>query len=287
MFEEADGRSCGLTGEHDSVVVRAYRTKNYGTEYSEGFEHPLSPYYRQSAKHSTKLPVHPRPGGITYRHWSGLVVPSGDGLRDPAQVIRHWPERCREEAPTRMVAFGYDMDNMKARAWVESEVPLWLLSDEGARGLLRQFIAFTTKGADTVARLLTRSVKAALFERTGDAPGDFGFIAERFFRETEAAFHGVLDEAVSSIKNHPDADDPSVSVREAWLPVMMKAALRLFDEYAPSDGLEDRAMHRHVRAQFLLTLALAGQGKSGRSLLKDLMVPVSTSARSHQGDQAA
>lgn len=287
LFEEEDGRSCGLTGEHDSVVVRAYRTRNYGTDYSEGFSHPLTPYYRQNAKQTTRLPVHPRPGGISYRHWPGLVFPGDDGLREPAQVVRHWPERRNVVARMRVVAFGYDMDNMKARAWVESEMPLWLLSDEGARDMLRQFVALATEGAGTVSRLLTRAVKAALFERPGDAPGDFGFIAERFYRATEAAFHGALDEAARSIESEPDADDPPVSVRKAWLPIMARAALRLFDEYAPSDGLEDRAMHRHVQARFLLTLALAGRGAAGRSLFKDLGIPIPAPARAREGGRAA
>ena len=47
---------------------------------------------------------------------------------------------------------------------------------------------------------------------------------------------------------------------------MADVALRLFDEYAPTDGLEDRNMERHVKARFFLTLALVGRGKQGRSL---------------------
>ena len=92
LFEDPSGRSCGLTGAQDSVIVKSYRTRNYGTDYSEGFEHPLTPYYRQKAG-APKLPVHPRPGGISYRLWPGLVVQSSDKLRDPAQVLRHWHER--------------------------------------------------------------------------------------------------------------------------------------------------------------------------------------------------
>ena len=115
-FEEAQGRRCGLTSVEDSVVVAGYRTRNYGTNYSEGFEHPLTPYYRQKASAASKLPVHPAPGGISYRLWPGLVVPSKDGLREPAQTIRSWSSRAPRNSRTRFVAFGYDMDNMKARA---------------------------------------------------------------------------------------------------------------------------------------------------------------------------
>ena len=286
VFEEAQGQPCGLTGVRDSSVVRTYRSKNYGTDYSEGFAHPLTPYYRQNTKQTARLPVHPRPGGISYRLWPGLVVPSGDGLRDPAQAVRRWPERALDgSARMRIVAFGYDMDNMKARAWVESEMPLWLLPDKGTRSLLEAFVRQTTQGAGTVARLLTGAVKSALHQRPTDAPGDRGFIAERFFRETEAPFHEVVDDAAMAIKGDPNSDDPTLALRGRWVPAMAEAALRLFDEYAPADGLQERAMHRHVKARFHLTIALAGRGAAGRSLFKDLDIPFPAQAR--KGERAA
>ena len=37
-------------------------------------------------------------------------------------------ERCA------FLAFGYDMDNMKARGWVEAEWPLWILDSESGPG---------------------------------------------------------------------------------------------------------------------------------------------------------
>ena len=107
LFENAKDRSCGLTGDKDSAIVAGYRTRNYGTDYSEGFEHPLTPYYRAQAGSPTKLPVHPKPGGISYRLWPGLVFESSDKLRDPAQVVRHWHERTPRRDGTRLIAFGY------------------------------------------------------------------------------------------------------------------------------------------------------------------------------------
>lgn len=269
LFEEADGRCCGLTGERDSFLVRTYRTKNYGTHYSEAFAHPLTPYYRRKEKPTIGLPVHPRPGGISYRHWPGLVFPSADGLRDAAQTVRHWRERRHEvSAPMRMLAFGYDMDKMKARAWVESEMPLWLLNDEDARIQFARFVDDMINGAGTVAGRLTSAVKEALYERPTDAHGDYGYIAERFYRDTEAEFHHMLDEAAETFASDLDVDDPVIPLRRTWLRVMKDAALQLFDAYAPSNGLEHRAMHRHVKARFMLTRVLAG-----RRLFKDLAIP--------------
>ena len=231
-----------------------------------GFLHPLTPYYRKKAAAVARLPVHANPGCITYRNWPGLVVPSQDNLREPAQAIRKWQqERARSRGESRLAAFGYDMDNMKARAWAEGEMPL-LRTDDETREWLERFVRQATGCADTVARLATGAVKSALYDDPKHASGDFGFIAEWFYRETEAEFFTALGHAESAIQNDPDSDDPTMEARQRWLSLMERAALRLFDEYASSDGLEHRAMHRHVKARFNLALALRGYGKAGKAL---------------------
>ena len=287
-FENAQDRPCGLTGDRDPAVVASYRTRNYGADYSEGFEHPLTPYYRQKAG-SPKLPVHPKPGGISYRLWPGLVFESSDKLSDPAQAVRQWRhERAHRRDGMRLVAFGYDMDNMKARAWIESEMPLWHLENTVLREQLERFIGRAVVGASAATRLLTMAVKSALYDLPKKASGEYGFIAERFYRETEPAFYAALREAVRSIEEDPDGDDPTLRTREGWAPVMADVALRLFDEYAPADGLEDRNMERHVRARFFLALALGGRGKQGRSLFdQDLGIASPETARVRKGRKEA
>ena len=273
-FGEAQGRKCGLTGVEDSVVVTSYRHRNYGTNYSDEFEHPLTPYYRQSAMARSKRPVHPPPGGISYRLWPAMVVGSADGFREPAQVVRHW-ENSRAPSDTRSqcVAFGYVMDNMKARAWVEGEMPLWPLDSE-MRPMFPDCIRQMATGAATVARLVIRATKSALYNNSWSGTGDYGFIAERFYRDTQAAFFTALGESAAAIAQSSDSDDPAIDVRRRWASVMETAALRLFDEYAASKGLEQGDMRRHVRARFYLTLALRGRGMVGRTLFEsDLAIP--------------
>ena len=268
-FEESQGRACSLTGSEDSMIVRAYRTKNYGVNYtSEAFTHPLSPYYRSKAG-APHLPVHPKPGGITYRLWPGLVCPTQDGLRERALAIENLFSALNEAGrKTRFAAFGYDMDNMKARAWMEGEMPIWCLGRE-RQGTLDGFIQKTTAGAEAMARLLTSAIKAALNDSPKNARGDYGFVAEAFYRRTEEIFQAHLKEAVDAIDEKPDADDSTRPVREAFCASIAKAARRLFDYYAPMDGLEDRNMTRYVRALFHLSVALRGQGRAGKSLYGD------------------
>ncbi len=287
-FAPARGRKCGLTATEDGLVAETYRTRNYGADYAEGFKHPLTPYYRQTAKKAVWLPVHPQPGGINYRLWPGLVVPSKDGLREPAAVIRHWEQWGFKGSRSRFVAFGYDMDNMKARAWVEAEMPIWQL-DGTTYEWLRKFIQNATAGAGTVSRLLVRSVKSAMFDRPADAPGDHGFIAERFFRETESDFFSTLNRARSLIGENADSGDPTLEARRRWAPIMEAAALRLFDEYAPAAGIEDRDMYRYVKARFQLSLALRGRGKLGKALFEsdlDVAAPKMSGPRSSDRETA-
>lgn len=273
-FEEALGRRCALTGVADEMVVAAYRTRNYGTNYSEGFEHPLTPYYAQKAG-GARLPVHPQPGGVSYRHWPGVVTASADGLRQPARIVRHAGSSRFDRGEARFAVFGYDMDNMKARAWIEAEWPLHLVADEEARKNLEAFIRQTVKGAETASRLLVSAVKSALYDRPADAVGDYSFIRERFFRETEAAFHEAVSAAKEAVceGGGADPDDPTREVRLAWAARMKMPTLRLFDDHAPGDALENRKMERHVRARFYLDLALGGRGKTGKALFGELGIP--------------
>ena len=288
VFQLAQGRRCGLTETEDAIVATGYRTRKYGNDYSEGFEHPLTPHYRQKAMSLVKLPVHPNPGGISYRLWPGLVVPSRDELREPARVIRHWwPWRARRASDSRFAAFGFDMHNMKARSWVEAEMPLWRL-DGDVQEQLVDFVRRTVAAAGTVAHLVSKSIKSSFYDRIGDARGDYGFIAERFYRNTEEEFYAAVIQAIALIRLNPEADDPASDARGHWVPVLERAALRLFDEYAPSDGLEDRDMHRHVKARFCLTLALRGHGKAGRSLFEgDLGIPSPKPGRARSGEREA
>lgn len=270
-FESAGERACAITGRRDAVVAVSYRTRNYGTDYSDGFEHPLSPYYRQRLG-TAKLPLHPKPGGVSYRLWPGVAMSSADGLREPAAAVRRWlsgdrRRRVRALREPRVHAFGYDMDNMKARAWVEGEMPLWSFDNREATEDCEKFVSHIVAGTATVARLLVAAIKGARHERPKDAKGDYGFVTERLYRETEESFYDGVSQAVSS-GAESDTDDPTVDVRSRWPGIVGRAALELFDEHAPSDGLDGRNMARHVRARFGLVTALNGRGKAGRSLFE-------------------
>lgn len=148
---------------------------------------------------------------------------------------------------------------------------------------LDEFIRRAVAAADTTARLVTGAIKSARYDRPKDARGDYGFVAERFYRDTEQAFHAAVRGAATAVEERFDGDDPTFETRRRWVPVLEEAALRLFDEYAPSEGLEDRVMVRHVKARHYLALALRGGGRAGKSLFEgDLGIPSPETTRSRK-----
>lgn len=271
-FEEANGRRCGLTGRRDETVVAGLRTRQYGNRYAGFFDHPLSPSY--TTPKGEPLPKHPKPGSISYRLWPGMVFLSGDSRATPAPAVRHWMEARAPAAgipvdATRLVAHGYAMDSAKARAWVEGEVPLWRV-EEQCREQCVDFANRAAGGAEVVAAAVVTAVKSARYGRARDAKGDYGFVKERFYRETEVDFRSSLQNAIAAATSTRDDPDAANGVLSGWRDALEGHALRLFDELAPADGLEDRNMERHVRARHGLASAFRGYGASGKELYKRL-----------------
>ncbi len=286
-FSPAQGARCDLTGLAASHLVQSYRTRPYGTKYSVGFDHPLSPYYRDK-KSLAYLPRHVQPGGVSYRHWLGLVVEDEDRGRPPAQCVRHFRTArasiLGNEAP-RLGAFGYDMDNMKARAWAESEMPLITAPRSADRQNLDDMARHMVRSAEAVARALVETVKKALFDDPKKASGDFSFVGERFWHDTEAAFHGHLHDVPVATTGDVD-DEVMLAIRRRWLGAMRQAALAIFDAEVATLGLEEGSMARIVGARFDLNRRLAGFGK-GKMIFEYLALPQkrNTKARSMESAQ--
>ena len=293
----ADGVPCDLIGTTDPVVVRGWYQRTYGVKYAN-WAHPLSPYSRQKPTDTEWIPVHPQPGGIGYRHWAGLLfedVNDAPKRRAALAIQRFRTRRLRLVANAvdrprwRLFAAGYDMKNMKARGFVESEMPILEPADPGDIAefidMLRQMIGAATEAAS----LLGRSVRRALFSDGAKVPLDAGFlnaIRARFWDETEMSFlDRVQDAAV--------ADFNRDALRRAWLGTLARTAKDLFAEAAPMDASgADRRPDRIAAAAKGLSRALSGYGKDGDALFRALGLPAPDSAatkkaKAKPGKQAA
>ena len=140
-------------------LYQHFMTSNYGANY-QNFEHPLSPHY---VKDGASNPVHPQPGGVGYRHWLGLIENSTEGntARKPAKVVKQFRNVAREDG--RLWAFGYDMDNMKARCWYDATMPI-LVMPEGLEDIFKAMVEQMVRGAGWVAGVVRGRVKDALLE---------------------------------------------------------------------------------------------------------------------------
>jgi len=267
-------RACDLTGETDSTQVVSWRQRPRGANYAVwGGTHPLTPHYHQKVG-TEKLPLHPQPGGIGYRHWLGLVMASPDGLRLPATSVSTWHDGRGGDAKVqnvRFVAAGYDMDNMKARGFVESEMPLPSARDLAGQQALDDLAKRLVESAEQVASLLRSAVRNALFSPGATVKLDAALlhlVRERLWEDTATRFFAMLETAARGSGETSDAE------RTGWRDHLRAVALALFDEAAPlSADSGGSAAARIGKARRLLGIALAGYGPVGALLFDTLLLP--------------
>lgn len=265
-----DALACDLTGEVDTQMVIGWRQRPNGVKYV-AWNHPLSPSYSDGK--GEWLPMHPQPGGIGYRHWLALTL--GDGAsRKPAPCISTWFERASDVPPpvlegTRLLAAGYDMDNMKARAFIESEMPL--PGNVVNATALARLARGLSMAAEEVARALRYAIREACYPK--DTALDAAPLAtpyEAFWAGTQDAFFARLGTAGATLETAaPD-----------WHRRLRKIALTLFDQAAPLDPAAvsfDPA--RIVKARNNLFLTLSGYGAVGIKIFIALELPLPETAK--------
>ena len=238
--------NCDICGDYSKVLITRYIAKNYGINYTGPWKHPLSPHTRD--KQGNPLPRHAQPGGVGYRHWLGLVL--GDGKnREEAKVVSVFLDRRLPDAQFIVWAFGYDMDNMKARAWYESKMPLYQLEDANHH---REDFAITVQccisGANETRGYLVSALKQAWFERPADVKGDMSFLDIAFWQNTEATFYDILHDLVEALSNGEDAMMAMNMAKENWYKVLYQQVVALFDLWAASSAFECEDPRRVAQA---------------------------------------
>lgn len=228
LWNRQDAGACDLCGCPSDELVSQYETKNYGVNYSGEWQHPLSPHSQNNE--GELLPRHAQPGGLSYRHWLGLIENSDASI--PALVVKRYQSllanyTADEREQFRLHVFGYDMDNMKARCWYESTFPLFAI-DEKMRASFSEDVQILTATATETAGFVRSCVKDAWFKRPKDARGDTSFLIEAFFQHTEHTFYLTLRQLLESIKETGDI----TPVFNQWHKTLQSAAHELFDYWA-------------------------------------------------------
>ncbi len=249
---------CELCGAADSGVVRQYQTKTNGVNYAGPWRHPLSPYFVK--QDGTPNAIHPRPGGIGYRHWLGLVQGIDDvkAKRQPAAVVEGY--LGTGSVDLRLWVFGYDMKEKKARCWHDAIMPLLVCPPE-----IREDFAFRAKALVKAAELAayeTRAqLKKALFKRGGDAKGGLSFITGRYWQETEPGFYALLRRVRKALGDRADV----TATLEDWHKTLVDTARRIFDDVSQT-GAFDAADPKRIALAWR-DLQKAVRGRKMRQIL--------------------
>jgi len=201
-------------------VVTGWMQAPWGTNYSH-FEHPLSPYYQNTnAKphDPPRLPLHPKPGTLSYRDWLGLSLrrAPGDGCAVARCVSEAEVKLDRQDARNRLLVAGWSMSNMTPVDFQWSEIPLYLGMSEEAEAAARQMV----DAAGLAAASLVKQLCIAL----GVTKGDGVALAperEGLFHETQSAFEDMLARL--------SAGEDTMRLKVEWFHIVERAALRRFD----------------------------------------------------------
>lgn len=224
--------TCPLT-LREEPLVESYQTRSYGVNYQGAWQHPLSPH-RFDAD-SSPIPLHPQPGGMGYRHWLHLTHGVGkdrskDSVR-PARVVSAGQGPRKNKRKTLIWCFGYDMDNMKARGWYETAMPIYHLDDERNERLATRAEALIDS-AQEVCSNLRQAVRKVWFSDGAKVSGDLNFITQSFWQNTENLFFGTLHAEYEFL-----TDEASEPERRDWLNRLHAECLRLFDYFAASGNI--------------------------------------------------
>jgi len=232
-FDNIKEGFCDVCGCSSDGLVSDYITKNYGINYEGGWCHVLSPH---SETKDALLPRHPQPGGITYRHWLGLVQNDPERGQHPSLALEKFINKQQDlvklddvfQYPPQLWTFGYDFDNMKVRCWYENTMPLFNVPDQ-IRLSYESVISQLVKTAEIIGYNTRSCIKQALF-KDNSIKGDMSFIDSRFWHDTEPEFYRVLNKLIQELENNPDVADLKIQ----WVRTLSKVSVKLYDEYSQS-----------------------------------------------------
>jgi CRISPR system Cascade subunit CasA len=256
---------CDLTGKIDEIVCTSFLAAPWGVNYGI-WQHPASPYYmRKANSDDPPLPVHAPERRLGYRQWLGLLFESG--RRIPATTILTAKKRLVDlEEPwqdsSRLLAGGYAMDNMKALAFVEAEMPL---HDLGVAKHVELFARLMVNGSSEAAKILSIALKRALYGDKAEIKFDSTPLAtarERLWELTEDAFHKTLDDGLAWLREG-DESEVQEKLAQTWRQRLQRAAFAIFDDTSSIESFDQLEPQKIVEGRRQLAFALNGTGKFG------------------------
>ncbi|MDA3939070.1 MAG: type I-E CRISPR-associated protein Cse1/CasA [Spirochaetia bacterium] len=243
-----DSGLCDLTGDVSNSIVNSFITKIHGNNYDGVWMHPLNAYGHDPKKpEDFPLSIKPQDGGISYRHWLGFAVETERVI--PAKVIKllsssNYRKDVAKERGIILWAAGFNMDNMKAKGWYESTMPIYPLDSKDTE-VVTAFTGGLIAQAHELSSSLRYAVKSAWFGSPKDAKGDMSFLDSAFWQNTEPPFYSLLERLVKNLGN----DEIKNNLIEEWGKTLTKEAETLFDSNALAQQEDGLNMKRVVKAR--------------------------------------
>jgi CRISPR system Cascade subunit CasA len=225
---------CDVCKRESSQLVHRYITRPKGLDYKGAWRHPFTPYYETK---EGWLPIHPQPGGFSYKNWLGWVLDSTQSKRQvqAATMVNYVLAEGRQKSTgLRLWVFGYDMKVAKPRCWYETTFPLYDLTgcDRTVQKNFQTIVENLLEASEQAVIYLRQAVKQAWFGDS-DLRRDLSFVDKAFWDGTELRFyqqlHGLIAQARSDAGIDIDDANFIISLGEAWLKVLRDKALHLFD----------------------------------------------------------
>lgn len=251
--------TCSICRADVDEVFRTFRMQNYGVNYDGPWLHPLTPYRHDPKQKELPLSLKGQPGGFSYRHWLGLVFADGDNGDKAAEIVTAHVQRQRflpgEQGHARLWCFGYDLDNMKARCWYDSTMPLFALSPQHWKKISTFISRDMLKPASDAVSLLRKYLKQAWLGTGGDKSADFTFIDKDFWPSTEPIFYEVVQ---SLMENVEEEEIWTSDQAKRWHGALASYVMATFDRWALSGPPEDLDMKRVIDARQALQKLFLG-----------------------------
>jgi CRISPR system Cascade subunit CasA len=257
-----------------------------GNNYEGQWLHPLTPYFESpDAEIRT---IKPWAHTFHYRNWMGLVMDEDreKGKAFAAQVISR--NQSFAKAGTLISAFGYELDNAKAVAWREGQMPFY--PDIEAVGIkaFQRLVSSLTGAAEQMAKQLFFSARNAAFGtpeitkkglnwdlRPSDANSTLlESLTSSFWKSTETDFYLSLSQIVQIEywEEHPEA------IFKNWHASVVGKTLQLFEAFTRQGGLMHSRMREVSLAQTQLRRALWSrnlrQKKLGITIMENVVAEV-------------
>lgn len=271
LIVESKSAECQISGLPTEQYVCEYRTQNYGHNYSGTWTHPFTPYkWNPKKPEEEHLSAKGQPGGITYKTWDNLTYTSDTDGQRCASVVDHFYAVFdmfaeKQRSIPQLWVFGYDMDNMKARCWYSSSMPLFAIPFEKQEDTLREIKQLQAISNNALWHCRSQ-IKAAWFDKPGDTNGDTSFIDTAFWQRSEAAFFTTVAALIPHAQCPPE-------VAKTWLQALRNICVDLFDEYALSELGNARSMAKRIQARQALVGWLYG-GKEIKAFMVNHQIDV-------------